>query len=184
MRRNELYHLQEQMLQPFSAHMRNRILALDYAQIRILTFEVPLVAEAFMDRYLETKGGDPFNFGKTRNEERIFYEISGAPNSNYDHIQHDMWDRNVPHTVYIENWDEEWKRRDFRWLDGKYCIHDTSSYFEFIDVQEVAKTFEDFKFNELKALTDERLAKTMTFDFTDEDIARIKPLALKAICMV
>lgn len=183
MRRNELHHLQEEMLQPFSAHMRNRILALDYAQIRILTFEVPLVAEAFMDNFLLEQQEKPYYISKTRNEERIFYELESSNNYNRDNIQHELWNMRVPHTVYIENWDEEWKRRDFRYLNADYCVHDTSSYYEFIDVQEVAKTFEDYKFNELKAIVDKRLAKTMTFDFTDADIARIKPLALKAICM-
>ncbi|EMJ8108975.1 hypothetical protein ACI49N_003130 [Acinetobacter baumannii] len=183
MKRNELYHLQEQMLQKFTQHYRNRILALDYAQVRILTFEVPLIAEAFMDNFLVEKGEKHYHIQKTSNAERIFYELDATNNCNRDLIQHDLWDMDFPHTVYIENWDEEWKRRDFRYLNGEYCVHDTSSFYEFIDVQEVAKTFEDFRFNELKTIVDGRLAKTMTFDFTEEDISRVKPLVLKAICM-
>ncbi|HFG6907787.1 hypothetical protein [Acinetobacter baumannii] len=183
MKRNELYLLQEELLVPFTQYYRNRVLALDYAQVRILTFEVPHIAEAFMDNFLVEKGEKHYHIQKTSNAERIFYELDPTNNCNRDMIQHDLWDMDFPHTVYIENWDEEWKRRDFRYLDGKYCVHDTSSYYEYIDIHDVAKAFEDYRFHEIKKAIDERLAKTNTFDFTDEDIARIKPLTLKAICM-
>ncbi|HFG6922825.1 TPA: hypothetical protein ACGIKE_003460 [Acinetobacter baumannii] len=183
MRRNELHHLQEQMLQPFSAHMRNRILPLNYAEIRILTFEVPLVAEAFMDHFLLEQREKPYHINKTRDAERIFYELEVSNNCNRDHIQHELWNIGMPHTVYIENWNEEWQRRDFRYLNSDYCVHDTSSYYEYIDIHDVARAFEDYRFHELKKDIDERMAKSNAFDFTDADIARIKPLALKAICM-
>lgn len=183
MKRNELYLLQEELLVPFTQYSRNRILALDYAQVRILTFEVPLIAEAFMDNFLVEKGEKHYHIQKTSNAERIFYELDPTNNCNRDMIQHDLWDMDFPHTVYIENWDEEWKRRDFRFLGGKYCIHDTSSFYEQISIHDVAKAFEDYRFHEIKKAIDERLAKTNTFDFTEEDISRVKPLVLKAICM-
>lgn len=177
MKRSEYYHYQRDVLEPL--HQFNKR-ELDLHYISYVVLDVPKGAEQVFRQILEDE------YVSIHNESSFldltsFTLDSGSSEDNLGALQLRLMDERLPHTFFLQNSDDNWRRADFRMKDGEFMVHRVSDYSEVMDTHFITNALEQQAFTALMIAAKKKQASAASFDFTEEDRTVLKPRILRAI---
>lgn len=177
MRRSEHYIYQREMLEPVASKPIREI-ELDY--ISTIQIDVPRMAAPFMRHFLNESGER--NVYEAIHSEIATYTLDNSDCSdNRETLQYLLIDQGIPHTFYLQDDDDHWRRADYRMCEGEFMCFKASDYSEVLDTYVITSALEQQAYTALMLLARRKQAAASLFDFTEEDIAVLKPKVLKAI---
>lgn len=177
MNRSEHYLYQRDALEPLH---RFNMRELDLHYISYVVLDVPKEAEHVFRQILE----DEFigtNNVSTYLDVCSFTLDSDSGEDNFGSLQLRLMEEKLPHTFFLQNSDDNWRRADFRMKDGVYMVHRVSDYAEVMDTYFVTNALEQQAITALTIAVKKKQASAASFDFTDEDVRALKPRILRAI---
>jgi len=177
MQYGEYHKIQRGMLAPLTQY-NNREIDLPY--ISHAQIDVPTQAKQVILNLLKEEGYSYESIDEYFDVATIVLEADDS-SDNKSALQYRLVEEGIPHSFYIQNDDDNWKRADFRMKDGELMVHRVSDYSEVIDVHFVLSALENQALTALTIAATNKKAANVLFDFTEEDMKVLKPHILRAI---
>lgn len=177
MNRSEHYLYQRDALEPLHDFNKRE---LDMHYISYVVLDVPKGAEQVFRQILEDEYVSIHNESSSH-DLTSFTLDSGNSEDNLGELQLRLMEEKLPHTFFLQNSDNNWRRADFRMKDGEYMVHRVSDYAEVMDTYFVTYALEQQAITALTIAVKKKQASAASFDFTDEDVKALKPRILRAI---